>query len=173
MALIELAGSDSPGELYYNFSTSNDLTQMVNFPIWIPDCDFHSPPLLDLFLSSENSFFFSIAFLPLGNSDHFVVSVSIDFLSNSKQYAPFHRMAYDYSCTDKDSLHDHLIDVPRKDFFKLGASATVSEFNEWVQVVTDVYIPHCKYMVKPHLPPWFCTVCAVAIVHKNHFFHLH
>ena len=117
--------------------------------------------------------FFSIAFLPLGNSDHFVVSVSIDFLSNSKQDAPFHRMAYDYSCADKDGLHDHLIDVPRKDFFKLGASATVSEFDEWVQVVTDVYIPHCKYKVKPHLPPWFCAVCAVAIVHKNHFFHLY
>ena len=62
MALIELGGSDRPGELYYNFSTSNDLTQMVNFPIWIPDYDFHSPPLLDLFLSSENSFFFQLLF---------------------------------------------------------------------------------------------------------------
>ena len=39
-----------PGELCYNFSISNDLTQMVNFPIWIPDCDCHSPALLDLFL---------------------------------------------------------------------------------------------------------------------------
>ena len=79
-------------------------------------------------------------------------------------------MAYDYSCADKDDLHDHLIDVPRKE---VGASATVSEFNEWVQVVTDVYIRHCKYKVKLHLPPWFCAVCTVAIVHKNHFFHLH
>ena len=25
---------------------SNDLTQMVNFPTWIPDCDSHSPTLL-------------------------------------------------------------------------------------------------------------------------------
>ena len=25
-------GTDRPGELYYNFSISNDLTQMVNFP---------------------------------------------------------------------------------------------------------------------------------------------
>ena len=29
---------------------SNDLTQMVNFPIWIPDCDSHIPALLGLFL---------------------------------------------------------------------------------------------------------------------------
>ena len=43
-------GTDRPGELCYNFSISNDLTQMVNFPTRIPDCDSHSPALLDLFL---------------------------------------------------------------------------------------------------------------------------
>ena len=30
-------GTDQPGELCYNFSVTNDLTQMVNFPTWIPD----------------------------------------------------------------------------------------------------------------------------------------
>ena len=43
-------GTDQPGELCYNFSISNDLTQMV---AWIPDCDSHSPALLVLFLSSD------------------------------------------------------------------------------------------------------------------------
>ena len=33
----------------YNFSISSDLNQMVNFLMWIPDCDFLSPALLDLF----------------------------------------------------------------------------------------------------------------------------
>ena len=37
-----------------------------------------------------------MAFLPLGNSDHVFVSVSIDFPSNSQQDAPFHHTAYDY-----------------------------------------------------------------------------
>ena len=46
-------GTDRPGELCYNFSISNDLTQMVNFPTWIPDCDSHSPTLLGLFLSCD------------------------------------------------------------------------------------------------------------------------
>ena len=32
-------GIDRPGELCYNFSMSNDLTQMVNFPTRIPECD--------------------------------------------------------------------------------------------------------------------------------------
>ena len=35
-----------------------------------------------------------------------------------------------------------LRDVPWDDIFKLGTSAAASEFCEWVQVGTDVYIPH-------------------------------
>ena len=42
-------GTDRPGELCYNFSISTDLTQIVNFPTQIPDCDSDSPALLDLF----------------------------------------------------------------------------------------------------------------------------
>ena len=37
---------------------------------------------------------FTIAFLPLGYSYHVVVSVSIDFLSNSKEDTPFHSIVY-------------------------------------------------------------------------------
>ena len=48
-----------------------------------------------------------MAFPQLGNSDH-VVSVSIDFPSNSQRDAPFHRIAYDYSRADWDGLRDHL-----------------------------------------------------------------
>ena len=64
-----------------NSVISNDLTQMVNFPTRIPDCDSHSPALLDLFISSDASICSTMAFPPLGNSDHVVVSVSIDFRS--------------------------------------------------------------------------------------------
>ena len=35
-----------------------------------------------------------------------------------------------------------------------SASAAASEC-EWVQVVSDVYVPHRKYQVKPHSSPWF------------------
>ena len=109
----------------------------------------------------------------LGNSDHVVVSVSIDFPINSKQDSLFHRMAYDYSRADWDGLRDHLRDVPWEHIFKLGASAAASEFCEWVQVGIDVYIPHRKCQVKPHPSPWFSAACAAAIVHRNHFFRLY
>ena len=166
-------GTDRPGELCYNFSISNDLTQIVNFPTWITDCDCHSPALLDVFISSDASICSTMAFPPLRNSDHVVVSVSIDFPINSKQDTPFHCVAYDYSCVDWDGLCDHLRDVPWEDIFKLGASTAASEFCEWVQVGIDVYIPHRKYQVKPHSSPWFSAACAAAIVHRNHFFHLY
>ena len=113
-----------------------------------------------------------MAFPPLGNSDY-VVSVSIDFPTNSQQDTPFHRIAYGYSCADWDGPCDHLRDVLWEDIFKLGASAAASGFCEWVQIGIDVYIPHRKYQVKLHSSPWFSASCAVVIVHRNHFFHLY
>ena len=163
-------GTDRPGELCYNFYISNDLTQIVNFPTRIPDCDSHSAALLDLILSSDASICSTMAFPPLGNSDHVVVSVSIDFPINSKQDTLFHRMAYDYFRADWDGLRDHLRDVPWEDIFKLSASASGSEFCEWAQVGIDVYIPHRKYHVNPHSSPWFSAACAAAIAHRSHFF---
>ena len=62
----------------YNFSISNGLTQMVNSPTRISDCDSHSPALLDLFSSSDAS-----PCSTMGNSDHVIVSNSTDFPSNS------------------------------------------------------------------------------------------
>ena len=55
---------------------------MVNFPSEIPDCDSHSPALSGLFISSDTSICATTAFPPLGNSDHTVASVSIDFPIN-------------------------------------------------------------------------------------------
>ena len=49
------SGTDRPGELCYNFSISNDLTPLVNFPTRISGCDSPSAALLDLFISSDAS----------------------------------------------------------------------------------------------------------------------
>ena len=67
--------------------------------------------LLFFILTSYASICSTMAFPPLENSDH-VVTVSIDFPSNYQWYAPFHRIAYDYPCADRDGLRDHLRDVP-------------------------------------------------------------
>ena len=66
--------------------------------------------LIDLVIDA--SICSTMAFPPLGNSDHVVVSVSIDFPTNSQRDAPFHHIAYDYSHADWDGLCDHLRNVP-------------------------------------------------------------
>ena len=104
---------------------------------------------MDFFLSSDATICSTLAFPLLGNSDHVVVSVSIDFLINSKQ------------------------DTAWEDIFKFSASAAASEFCKWVQVGIDVYIPHRKYQVKPYSSSWFSAACAAAIVYRNHFFCLY
>ena len=112
-------GTDQPGKLCYNFSIANDLTQMVNFPTRIPDCDSQNPAPLDFFLTSDANICSIMTFHPLGNSDHVAVSASIDFLTNSQGDAPLHRIAYDYS---------RLRDVTWEDILKFSASAAASEF---------------------------------------------
>ena len=73
---------------------------MLNFPTRILDCDFCSLALLDLFIFCDTSIFSAVAFPPLGNFDDVVVSVSIDFSSNTKWDALFHCIAYEYSLAD-------------------------------------------------------------------------
>ena len=165
-------GTDRSVEFRYNFSISNDLTQMVNFPPQIPDYDSHSSVLLDICVSSDASICSTIAFPPLGNSDRDVVSVPIDFPSYSQQDALFHRISYDYCCADWNGLCDHLRDVPWEDIFKVSSSAADSEFCEWVQVGIDVFIRHQKYQFQPHTSPCFSVACAAAIVYRNHLLNL-
>ena len=114
---------------------------MVNF-----DCDSHSPALLASFFFSDASISSAMPFPPLGNSDHVVVSVSIDFPSNSQQDVPLHYIAYDNSCADWDDLHDDLRDVPWEDVFKLSASPPFSQFSERNQVGIDMYITSQKIL---------------------------
>ena len=61
------SGTDRYGELCYDFSISNNFTKMVNFPTHIPDCDSHSPALLDLLISSDASICSTMAFPLLRN----------------------------------------------------------------------------------------------------------
>ena len=47
--LTNSGGTDRPGQLCYDFSISNDLTQMVNYSTRIPNCDSQGPAFLDFF----------------------------------------------------------------------------------------------------------------------------
>ena len=122
---------------------------MVNFPIWIPNCDSHSPALLDLFLPSDASICSAMTFL---HPEILIILLSqfpLNF-SYTKLDAPFHRIAYNYSHRN----------VSWEDIFKLSPSVPATELCEWAQVEIDVYFPHGKYQFKSHSSPWFSAACA-------------
>ena len=57
-------------------------------------------PLFWIYLLLDTSICSTMAFPSLRKSDHAVVSVLIDFQSNSQRDASFHCLAYDYSSAD-------------------------------------------------------------------------
>ena len=78
----------------------------------------------------------SMAFPPLGNSDHVFVSFPLFFRQEGD---PCHCIAYDYSRADWNNLRDHSGDVPWEDILKFSDSTAAREFCMWVQVGIDVY----------------------------------
>ena len=144
---------------------------MVNFPTWIPNCDSHSPALLDFFLLmlvfvlQWLSLFWEILVMLLSQ-------FPLNFHHVHNGIPVFMALPMTILVLI-GTLLDHLRDAPWKDIFKLSASSAASEFYEWVQVGIDVYIPHWNYKVKPLSSAWFSAACAAAIVHRKHFFCLH
>ena len=84
---------------------SNDLTQMVNYPIQIPGCVSHSPDLLE----------FVLQWLSLN------WEIMIMLLSQCQTHNGMHcfiAYAYGFSHADWDGLCGHLRDIPWEDIFK-------------------------------------------------------
>ena len=112
---------------------------MVNFPTRIPDCDTHSPALLNLSLLTRlivlhwHSLYWEILVM----LSQFPWSCCLSFhwisFSHSGRH-PFslHNTTYDYSRADCDGLRSHLRDVLWEDIFKVGASAAAAKFCEWI-----------------------------------------
>ena len=96
-----------PTELCFTYSIINSLTQMIYIPAWIPDCDSDSPTLLDLFISPDHSICSTVAFPPLRNYDHVVVSVSINSLQTQKVMLLFITQLITI-LVDWNGLYDHI-----------------------------------------------------------------
>ena len=115
-----------------------------------------------------------MAFPSLGNSDHVNVSASIDFPSNSQWDAPFHCIAYNYSCADWGGLCNHLRDVPWEDVFKVAASAAASEICECVQVgikmLSKNTCERVRLIIK--LPAISLQACKFDLLKMNFFTHI-
>ena len=130
-----------------------------NFPTWIPDLNSHSPAflflLMLLFALQWLSLHWEILIVLLSQfpltfcqtqnrMPCFTLWLFLCWLGSSSK--SFERCSWDY-------------------IFKFSASPAASEFCEWVQAGIDVYIPHRKYLVKPHSSPWFLSGTPTSICH--------
>ena len=143
---------------------------MINFPIWIPYYDFYSPALLDLFFTSDASIFSTMVFFSLKNSDHVVVTMSIDFPSYGILWFIGLLMTIFVLI---GTIFVIIWETVHRRISLNSSDAAVSESSEWFHVEIDVYVPNRKYQVKPHSSARFFAACAAAIVHRNHFPHLY
>ena len=164
--------TDNAGIETFNFSVSQNLTQIIDFPTRFPDNDAHSPSLLDLCMVSDATDCHTSCETPLGNSDHAVVSIFLQLKPNQSADHPSHRISYNYQLADWDSFRDLLRDAPWSDIFALPVELCAAEVSDWIQTGIDAFVPHRKYQLKSHSSPWFSPACAAAIAHRNHFFHL-
>lgn len=78
------SGTDRSFELICNFSISNYLIEMANFPSQICNCESHSPAFLHLVIFTEPSICSTVSFLLtdpiICSTVSFPLTVSIDFL---------------------------------------------------------------------------------------------
>ncbi|CAE1168972.1 unnamed protein product [Acanthosepion pharaonis] len=166
---LKNATTDHAGIQTFNFSVSQSLTQIVNFPTRFAFNREGKASLLDLCFTSIPESCSATQLCPLGNSDHAVVSVNISFNSTPCKEPPTTRTSFYYQRSDWDSFRDFLRDVPWDVVFTLPVQECASS---WVKAGIDAFIPSRKYRVKSRPSPWFSAACSAAIAHRNHFFHL-
>ena len=91
---------------------------------------------------------------------------------SSREDAPFHYRASDYSCDDWDGFQDHIWENSLVDFFNLGAADIKIYKGFRLELISLVYISRWKYKGKlfSYLP--FLAFCPVSIAQWNHLFSL-
>ena len=124
--------TDRPGECCHNFSISNDLTPMVNFPTRIPDCEPHSAALLDFWCW----YLFYNGFPSIRKFWSYCCP-SFHLLSNKlKKGCPISSHSlWLFSCwLGWSSWSFEGYSMEGEVIFKLSVSATASEFCEWFKL---------------------------------------
>ena len=108
-------------------------SQIVNFPTWIPDCDFHSSAFLDLFISS-GELVFVLQWLSL-HWEILILWLSQFLLTSHQPQNGMPRFTVELMTI----LLLMWTDVPWQGIFRLSASAAADEFVsgfrwEWMNI---------------------------------------
>ena len=159
------------GELAFQLSILNDLTQLVQHPTRIPDRLGDRPNILDLFLTSNPSTYTIQQFSPLGSSDHTLISLACPKSLIRSREAPTRRKLWHYGAADWESLREYFFDFPWNDYcFRGGdASGAAERVTEVILSGMEAFIPHTFSPTKKN-QPWFNSDCNLAIRRRERAF---
>ena len=147
------------------------MTRMVNFSIWIPDCDSHSPALWIYFLLLILVFVIQQLFL------HWEILI----MSLSPFPLTFHRTQNVMPCfitylmTILAMIRTVVVIISQTFNTKMSLnSILLLLLVNFVSVfrLELMYISITKVLGQAS-SPWFSVACAAAILHRNKFFHLY
>ena len=147
------------------------MTHMVNFSIWIPDCDSHSPALWIYFLLLILVFVIQQLFL------HWEILI----MSLSPFPLTFHRTQNVMPCfitylmTILAMIRTVVVIISQTFNTKMSLnSILLLLLVNFVSVfrLELMYISITKVLGQAS-SPWFSVACAAAILHRNKFFHLY
>ena len=169
-------GTDRSGELWYNFSTSNDLTWIVNFPTRIS----YSQTVINAVLLCWIYFFLlKLLFVQQWFSLHWeILIILLSQFPLTFQHI-HNRMPCFIALLMTILVLIGMVFVIIWEMFHGGISLSLVLLfllvNFWVGSGWNsyIYIPHRKYQVKSHSSSSFLAAYAAVIVHRNHFFCLY
>ena len=163
--------TDRPGKLAFYFSINNDLEQLVQCPTRYPDRYGDVPNLLDLFLTSNPSAYTVETFLPLGTSDHLLISSTCPIAPSRPLERPppsARRRLWHFNAASWSDLRTYYFDFPWNDycFRGRGPSECAERITEVILSGMEAYIPFSFPSTRKN-KSWFNSSCSRAITHRD------
>ena len=143
---------------------------MISEPTRIPDRSGVKANTLDLFLTSNSNIYSKpILDSPLGNSDHCLITLQNNFVSNQDR-SSFSQKVFHYSKADGDSLRNFFAAYSWYSGLSNDPSSFATFITNAIQLGMDLFIPSSYKPGKKSSPKWFNSQCAKVVKHKNHIF---
>lgn len=95
----------------FNFSVTESLSEILDFPTCFPSKSDQHSSLLNMFLICFPSSWRASQLCPIDNSDQAVVLIDISFEASIKKEPPNHKTYFSYQRTDWDPFLDFIRDA--------------------------------------------------------------
>ncbi|XP_064076269.1 uncharacterized protein LOC135194589 [Vanessa tameamea] len=159
---------DHAGRTTHAFALMHDFTQLVDQPTRIPDIDGQGPSLLDLLLTSHSVDYRVVVQIPLGSSDHSLISTKVPqpklLPTNAGKRSIWH-----YKSAEWDVMRDYFASVPWKEccFSGKDPTARAAAVPGEILLGMEYYIPNSDLISRGMGNRWSTRECGDAVSSKQ------